>query len=34
MSRTIIELEDIFKRCYIGTPNELEVVHGIPLKVM
>ena len=29
MSRTIIELEDIFKRFYIGTPNELEV-----LKVM
>ena len=29
MSRTIIELEDIFKRFYIGTPNELEVLHGI-----
>ena len=34
MSRTIIELEDIFKRFYIGTPNELEVLHGISLKVM
>ena len=32
MSRTIIELEDIFKRFYIGTPNELEVLHGISLK--
>ena len=34
MSRTIIELEDIYKRFYIGTPNELEVLHGISLKVM
>lgn len=34
MSRTIIELEDIFKCFYIGTPNELEVLHGISLKVM
>ena len=34
MSRTIIELEDIFKRFYIGTQNELEVLHGISLKVM
>lgn len=34
MSRTIIELEDIFKRFYIGTTNELEVLHGISLKVM
>ena len=34
MSRTIIELEDTFKRFYIGTPNELEVLHGISLKVM
>ena len=34
MSRTIIELVDIFKRFYIGTPNELEVLHGISLKVM
>ena len=34
MSHTIIELEDIFKRFYIGTPNELEVLHGISLKVM
>ena len=34
MGRTIIELEDIYKRFYIGTPNELEVLHGISLKVM
>ena len=31
MSRTIIELKDIYKRFYIGTPNELEVLHGISL---
>ena len=28
------DLEDIFKRFYIGTPNALEVLHGISLKVM
>ena len=33
MSRTIIELKDIYKRFYIGTPNELEVLHGISLTV-
>ena len=33
MGRTIIELEDIYKRFYIGTPNELEVLHGISLHV-
>lgn len=33
MSKTIIELKDIYKRFYIGTPNELEVIHGISLTV-
>ncbi len=33
MSRTIIELKEIYKRFYIGTPNELEVLHGISLTV-
>ena len=33
MSRTIIELKDIYKRFYIGTTNELEVLHGISLTV-
>lgn len=33
MSKTIIELKDIYKRFYIGTPNELEVLHGITLTV-
>lgn len=34
MGRTIIDLQDIYKRFYIGTPNELEVLHGISLQVM
>lgn len=33
MNKTIIELKDIYKRFYIGTPNELEVLHGISLTV-
>jgi putative ABC transport system ATP-binding protein len=33
MSRTIIELKDIYKRFYIGTPNELEVLHGMSFTV-
>lgn len=33
MSKTIIELKDIYKRFYIGTPNELEVLHGLSLTV-
>ena len=31
--KKIIELKDIFKRFYIGTPNELEVLKGINLTV-
>ena len=33
MKKAIIELKDIYKRFYIGTPNELEVLHGISLTV-
>ncbi|MCI5823156.1 MAG: ABC transporter ATP-binding protein [Lachnospiraceae bacterium] len=29
----MIELENIYKRFYVGTPNELEVLHGISLTV-
>ena len=31
--KTVIELEGIFKRFYIGTPNELQVLNGINLTV-
>ncbi len=30
---TIIRLENIYKRFYIGTPHELEILHGISLEV-
>ncbi|MDD6195035.1 MAG: ABC transporter ATP-binding protein [Lachnospiraceae bacterium] len=33
MGKTIIDLKDIYKRFYIGTPNELEVLHGVSLTV-
>lgn len=33
MSKSIIELNGIKKRFFIGKPNELEVLHGIDLKV-
>ena len=33
MSREVIELKDIYKRFYIWTPNELEVLKGISLTV-
>ena len=29
----IIDAKDIYKRFYIGQPNELEILHGISLKV-
>ena len=32
-NRTIIQLQGIIKRFYIGMPNELEILHGIDLKV-
>ncbi|GFH93522.1 putative ABC transporter ATP-binding protein YknY [Lachnospiraceae bacterium] len=31
--RAVIELEDIYKRFYIGTPNELTVLNGINLTI-
>lgn len=33
MSETIIKLENIVKKFYIGKPNELEILHGISLEV-
>lgn len=34
MSKVMIELNSVFKRYYIGEPNELEILHGIDLQVM
>ncbi|EJF41206.1 ABC transporter, ATP-binding protein [Clostridium sp. MSTE9] len=31
--KTIIEMHDIIKTYYLGTPNELEILHGINLNV-
>lgn len=31
--RVMIDLENILKKYYIGQPNELEILHGINLKV-
>ena len=31
--RTIISMRGIYKRFYIGAPNELEILHGIDLDV-
>lgn len=33
MSKVIIDLDHIVKKFYIGKPNELEILHGIDLKV-
>ena len=33
MSKTIIKLDNIVKKFYIGKPNELEILHGISLEV-
>lgn len=33
MGKAIIDLKDIYKRFYIGTPNELEVLHGMSFRV-
>ncbi len=33
MGKPVIELRDIYKRFYVGTPNELEVLKGISLEV-
>ena len=34
MAEPIIRMRNIYKRCYIGQPNELEILHGIDLDVM
>ena len=34
MREPIIRMRDIYKRFYIGQPNELEILHGIDLDVM
>ena len=34
MEQPIIRMRGIFKRFYIGQPNELEILHGIDLDVM
>jgi putative ABC transport system ATP-binding protein len=33
MAKTIIQMENIIKRFYIGTENELEVLHGLTFNV-
>jgi putative ABC transport system ATP-binding protein len=33
MAKTIIQMENIVKRFYIGTENELEVLHGLTFNV-
>lgn len=32
-SKTVIDMKGIIKRFYIGSPNELEILHGIDLEV-
>ena len=34
MAEPIIRMRNIYKRFYIGQPNELEILHGIDLDVM
>ena len=34
MAQPIIRMRNIYKRFYIGQPNELEILHGIDLDVM
>ena len=34
MAEPIIRMRGIYKRFYIGQPNELEILHGIDLDVM
>lgn len=31
--KTVIDMQDIIKTFYVGTPNELEILHGISLKI-
>lgn len=32
-NKSIIEMDSIYKRFYIGTPNELEILHGLTFNV-
>lgn len=32
-AKTVIDMKNIVKTYYIGTPNELEILHGISLKI-
>ena len=34
VTQPIIRMRNIYKRFYIGQPNELEILHGIDLDVM
>ena len=31
--RNVISMQGIFKRFYIGMPNELEILHGLDMKI-
>lgn len=31
--KPLIQMENIIKKYYIGEPNELEILHGIDLKI-
>jgi putative ABC transport system ATP-binding protein len=33
MDKTIIHMENIYKSFYVGTPNELEILHGLSFDV-
>jgi putative ABC transport system ATP-binding protein len=33
MEKTIIHMENIYKSFYVGTPNELEILHGLSFDV-
>ena len=33
MSKTIIDMNGIVKSFYVGTPNELEILHGLNITV-
>ena len=34
MRNKIIEMKGIVKRFYVGSPNELEILHGLDLEVL
>ena len=33
MSKIVIDMNDIIKKYYIGQPNELQILHGMNLKI-